>query len=91
MPKPINWSLAPAAPAAAPAHFPYDHATVDQTDTANPATWRAANRPRFDRLYGTHGELVEASNAPGNLAARLAAARQWRHDTKPHFDAIYSP
>lgn len=91
MPKPMTWSMAAAAPAAALARFPYDHATVEQTDTADPAAWRAANAVRFDRLYGTHGERAAPSKCPREHAARLAAARLWRRDTKPHFDAIYGP
>ncbi len=89
--KPCTWSLATAAPAAAPARFPYDHATVEQTETADPAAWRAANAPRFDRLYGAHGELAAVTNATENLAARVARARAWRIANTPYFDAIYGP
>ena len=80
--------ITPAA-TPAPAHFPYDHATVEQTDTRDPAAWRLANKARFDRLYGENGERAAVSNCPHQLAARLAAARAWRIATKPHFDALY--
>lgn len=80
----------PTASAAA-AHFPYDHATVAQTDTSDPVAWRLANKARFDRLYGEHGELARPAlhPCPAEHQALLAAARAWRVRMKPHFDAIY--
>lgn len=77
---------------AAPAHFPYDHGSLAQNDTRDPRAWRLANQARFDALYplpdrGTGARQVH----PKDRKARLAAARQWRIDMKPHFDALYGP
>jgi hypothetical protein len=91
MPRSLTWSLAPASPAAAPRHFPYDHATVEQTDTSDPIAWRRANAARFDALYGPQGELAAPSRNPAQRAARLNAARAWREAHKAQFDAIYGP
>ena len=88
----FHWQMAPAPTAPAPATFPYrDHATVEQTDTSDPAAWYLANRARFDRIYANHPDRAAGAIRPNNREDRLAAARAWHLAMKPYFDAIYGP
>ncbi len=82
-------------PAAAPARFPYNNPNLAEASTADPAAWCKAMLPYFDAIYGPvlrhHDRSGRPSCCTSGVAERLAAARQWRIDNKPIFDAIFGP
>lgn len=87
-----------AAPASAPASWPYPHLPLDRVppfaDAADPAAWQAAVKPYFDAIYGPGHYTAGAPRS--NLSATdrtnaLADARAWRIDTRAWFDARYGP